>query len=174
MKQTAPGTVNTAVKPRPGTGRARTGIATVLAAATMLAACQAGEDPQTVLEAENLKKAVHCMELLEKHHDLETAGRECFTDTYIQHTPWLPDGKEAVLEAFARRLERNPEKTIDIKRTAADGDLVWIHLHSKRSADDVLGNAVINIFRMENGRFAEHWNVVQRVPEDSANDNTMF
>lgn len=148
--------------------------AAVLVTASALGACQMGEDPQTALEAANLEKAVYCMELLEKHHDLETAGRECFAETYIQHTPWLPDGKDAVLELFAARIESNPDKTIDIKRAAADGDLVWIHLHSKRASDDVLGNAVINIFRMQDGRFAEHWNVVQAVPEESANDNTMF
>lgn len=145
-----------------------------LIAISALGACQVGEDSQTALEAANLKKAIYCMELLEKHHDLETAGQECFTETYIQHTPWLPDGKEAVLELFANRVEKNPDKTIDIKRTAADGDLVWIHLHSKRTPDDVLGNAVINIFRMQDGKFAEHWNVVQAVPEESKNDNTMF
>lgn len=145
-----------------------------IAVTTALAACQPEQAPQSALEAANLEKAVYCMELLEKHHDLDTARRECFGDTYIQHTPWFPDGKEAVLERFADRLEENPDKTIDIKRTAADGDLVWIHLHSKRNADDELGNAVINIFRMEDGRFVEHWNVVQRVPEESANDNTMF
>lgn len=148
--------------------------ALTLASAATLVACQTPADPQAALEAANLEKAIYCMELLEKHHDLETAGRECFGDVCIQHTPRFPDGKEAVLEAFAARLERNPDKTIDIKRAAADGDLVWIHLHSKRFPDEELGNAVINIFRMENGRFVEHWNVVQRVPEESANDNTMF
>jgi len=60
-----------------------------------------------------------------------------------------------------------------IKRTGADGDLVWIHLHAKRTPD-ALGNAVINIFRMKDGKFAEHWNVGQSVPAESANDNTMF
>lgn len=143
-------------------------------AAAALGACQPDQDAQADLEAANLEKAVYCMELLEKHHDLETADRECFGETYIQHTPWLPDGKEAVLEVFASRLERNPEKTIEIKRVAADGDLVWIHLHSKRNAEDALGNAVVNVFRMQDGKFVEHWNVVQAVPEESANDNTMF
>ncbi|WP_207764693.1 nuclear transport factor 2 family protein [Hyphococcus luteus] len=148
--------------------------AAALAAALALGACQGGDDSQTALEAANLKKAVYCMELLEKHHDLETAERECFGETYIQHTPWLPDGKDAVLELFAKRVKENPDKTIEIKRAAADGDLVWIHLHSKNAADDPLGHAVVNIFRMEDGKFAEHWNVVQAVPEESANDNTMF
>lgn len=137
-------------------------------------ACQTFQSDSEKLEAANLNKAVYCMELLELHHDLETAGRECFGDTYIQHTPWLPNGKEAVLDLFARRFAANPNKTISIKRAGADGDLVWVHLHSYGTEENPLGNAVINVFRMENGRFAEHWNVVQRVPETAENDNSMF
>jgi len=138
------------------------------------AACQMRQSHPEEIEAANLNKAVYCMELLELHHDLEAAGHECFGDTYTQHTPWLPDGKKAVLDLFSTRLEANPNKTISIKRAGADGDLVWIHLHSYGTEQNPLGNAVINIFRMENGRFVEHWNVVQRVPETAENHNSMF
>ena len=139
----------------------------------LLAACQPGVDPQRALEQSNLAKAIYCMELLEVHLDLETAEGECFADTYVQHSPHVPDGREAVIAFFAERIERFPESTIDIKRGAANGDLVWLHLHSRRTPD-ALGSAVIHIFRMEDGKFAEHWGVGQRVPEEAANDNSMF
>ena len=113
------------------------------------------------------------MDVLENKHDLKAARDECFAETYIQHTPWIADGREAVLTIFATRFEKYPDYAIEIKRTSADGDLVWMHLHTKRTPD-ILGNAVINIFRMKDGKFAEHWNVGQAVPEKSANDNTMF
>lgn len=113
------------------------------------------------------------MELLEKHLDIERADRECFGETYVQHTPWVADGREAVIAAFTNRIQKNPDLNIDIKRTAADGDLVWIHGHVK-ATPDALGSAVVNIFRMEDGKFVEHWNVVTPVPEESLNDNTMF
>lgn len=148
-------------------------VMALLFASSVLGGCQTGEDPATALAAANLEKAVYCMELLEKFHDLKTAERECFTDTYIQHTPRFPDGPDVVLEAFAARQERNPLSTIEIKRTAAQGDLVWIHLHSK-STPDALGNAVVNIFRMRDGKFVEHWNVVQPVQAESANENSVF
>ena len=138
-----------------------------------LGACQGDKDPQTALEETNLEKAIYCMDLLENQHDLEAARRECFAETYIQHSPHVPDGRDAVLNLFATRFENYPDFAIEIKRTGADGNLVWIHLHAKRTPD-VLGNAVINIFRMNDGKFVEHWNVGQVVPEKSKNNNTIF
>ena len=128
---------------------------------------------EAILEKGNLEKAIYCMELLEKYKDLEASRNECFGETYVQHTPAYPDGSEAVLNAFASRFANYPDFSIDIKRAGADGDLVWIHLHAQ-STPEALGSAVINIFRMKDGRFVEHWNVVQAVPAESANRNTMF
>lgn len=138
-----------------------------------LGALQDEIDPQTNQQEANLKKAVYCMDLLENQKDLVASSRECFAEVYIQHTPWLRDGKEAVLSAFATKYKKYPDFAMEIKRTGADGDLVWLHLHTKRTPD-TLGNAVINVFRMKDGKFLEHWNVVQAVAEKSVNDNTMF
>ena len=156
-----------------GTKKVSTHISTVLLVMLTLVACQSGDDAQNVLEESNLKKAVYCMELLEIMLDVETADRECFAKSYVQHAPHVPDGRDAVVSFFAARVVKYPESSIEIKRAAADGDLVWMHLHSKR-APDALGSAIIHIFRMEDGKFAEHWGVGQPVPEESVHDNTMF
>lgn len=139
----------------------------------------AGENPPQSVEQSNLEKALYCMDILENRPDLQPSRRisilreECFAKKYIQHSPHVEDGREAVLALFAKRYRTRPETTTSIKRTASEGDLVWIHQHVRRSPADP-GRAVVNIFRMEDGKFAEHWNVVQPVPEDSRNDNTMF
>jgi predicted SnoaL-like aldol condensation-catalyzing enzyme len=141
--------------------------------ALVLGACQNTKDPQAKIEAENLEKAVYCMDLLENKQDLVASRLECFDENYIQHTPRIADGRDAVLDYFANRFETYPEYAMEIKRTSADGDLVWIQLHAKRTPDNP-GAAVINIFRMKNGKFIEHWNVGQAVPKESKNNNTMF
>jgi len=125
-----------------------TAFVTVLA----LGGCQEDKDPQTVLEEANLKKAVYCMVPLENKKDIEASRREYFGETYIQHTPWIPDRVDAVLSIFATRFEKYPDFVMEIKRSGSDGDLVWMHLHTKRTPE-ILGNAVINIFRMKDGKF---------------------
>ena len=62
---------------------------------------------------------------------------------------------------------------IDIKRLVAEGDLVVTHSHLVREPGD-RGQAVVDIFRLENGKIVEHWDVLQDVPEQAANTNTMF
>lgn len=70
-------------------------------------------------------------------------------------------------------LEQHPDATYDIKRVIVEGDHVVLHAHLKLRPDDP-GLGVADIFRVQNGRIAEHWDVTQPVPEASVNDNTML
>ena len=63
--------------------------------------------------------------------------------------------------------------SFDIKRAIAEGDLVVTHSLLKTSLED-RGSAVADIFRLEDGKVVEHWDVVQPVPESAANDHPMF
>ena len=97
----------------------------------------------------------------------------CVGSRYVQHNPQAPDGPEAFIafvDGFTRRF---PEARIDIKRVVAEGDLVVTHSLLVTGPTD-RGTAAVDIFRLEDGRIVEHWDVLQPVPETAANDNTMF
>ncbi len=92
---------------------------------------------------------------------------------YIQHNPNVESGREP-LKAFLDYIrELNPHGVHDVKRMFADGDHVVVHYHVRRWPDDV-GWAVVDIFRIENGLVAEHWDVAQDVVVGGPNANGMF
>jgi len=105
-------------------------------------------------------------------HDIVQAAK-VVADDYRQHNPGVPDGKAPLVDYFTGFFKSNPQSRARIVRSAADGDLVWLHVHSTNGKDD-LGRAVLYIFRVKDGQIVEHWDVIQDVPGKSANPNTMF
>ena len=69
--------------------------------------------------------------------------------------------------------EQFPQMSLNIKRAVAEGDLVVTHSLLKTSTED-RGTAAADIFRLEEGKVVEHWDVLQPVPESAANDHPMF
>jgi predicted SnoaL-like aldol condensation-catalyzing enzyme len=93
---------------------------------------------------------------------------------YHQHNPAIPSGSAGLREMFAALFQQFPQMTVERKRVVAEGDLVAVHSHYRISPAD-RGQSVVDIFRVRpDGKIVEHWDVVQDVPETSANDNTMF
>ena len=83
------------------------------------------------------------------------------------------DGPDGLKRLVTLLKEKFPNSRSEIKRAIAEGDLVVLHVHSVREPGQ-RGRAIVDIFRLENGKIVEHWDVNQPVPEQAANGNTMF
>jgi predicted SnoaL-like aldol condensation-catalyzing enzyme len=101
------------------------------------------------------------------------AAAKYFGPRYTQHNPGAPDGPEGFKRLVTLLKEKFPNSHNEIKRVIAEGDLVVLHVQSVREPGQ-RGRAIVDIFKVENGKIVEHWDVVQDIPEKSANDNTMF
>lgn len=133
---------------------------------------QAPSSRNLVQEERNRQLVVDFYNGVFNRHDVaRSAG--VLIDGYIQHNPGVPNGKASFVNYFTSFFKSNPNARSRIVRSAADGDLVYLHIHATNGQGD-RGLAIVDIFRVENNRIVEHWDVIQKVPAEAANTNTMF
>jgi predicted SnoaL-like aldol condensation-catalyzing enzyme len=125
------------------------------------------------LQMEENKKTVRALyEAVLNKKDFDEASKY-LGSKYIQHNPNAADGPDGLKGFIGFLKDKFPNNRSEIKRIFADGDYVIVHVHAVREPG-TRGNAIIDIFRLENGKVVEHWDVVQPIPEKAANDNGMF
>ncbi len=145
-----------------------TGVVLVLLFLGSLTAVQAQSQTE-----KNKQIAVAFYNMIFNEHKVAEAFKLYSVPEYKQHNPYAATGAQPAIDFLGPYMTQNPESRGVIKHVIADGDLVAIHNHVTQNPKDV-GRAVVDIFRIENGKVVEHWDVVQSVPEKSANNNTMF
>ncbi len=129
-------------------------------------------DAKAAREAANKKAVVDSYNLALSKRDIDGAIRY-LSPTYKQHNPTVADGIEGWRAMVTYIRDHRPDFSIEIKRVLADGDFVVMHVLMKRDADE-RGSAVVEIFRLEDNKIVEHWDIIQPIPESPANPNTMF
>jgi predicted SnoaL-like aldol condensation-catalyzing enzyme len=127
-----------------------------------------------VSQVEANKKLVTDMaQMLFVDHKVDEAVAKYFDPNYIQHNPFAATGAAAMGAFFKQYYQSTPTATLKMAHVLCEGDLCAIHYNAISKPGD-RGSAVVDIFRIKDGKIAEHWDVSQPVPEKSANTNTMF
>ena len=147
----------------------RTMATAVLVGLVILAFPATGAETQ---QERNKRIVVEFYEKAINQKDFEAAAKY-IGSRYTQHDPMAADGP-AGLQAYLRYLRATyPNSHSEIKRVFADGDYVILHVHAVR-VPGTRGSAIVDIFKLENGKVVEHWDVIQVIPEKAANANGMF
>jgi predicted SnoaL-like aldol condensation-catalyzing enzyme len=126
----------------------------------------------TVREQANLQLVLDVYERVLKPLDSRPVD-ELFAVDYVQHNPMARTGAAGLKEFLDWARAKSPNAEHRVKRVFVDGDYVIAHVHVIINPGEA-GNAVVDIFRVAGGRIAEHWDVAQAVPAQSANSNGMF
>lgn len=105
-------------------------------------------------------------------HNIEVLD-ELLGPNYTQHNPGLGDGKAELIRFFQDFWKIYPTPRYTLKRMIAEGDLVALHYHFQPDPNEK-GGAIVDIFKVENGKLVEHWDVYQLWPEKSLCEKPMF
>lgn len=161
----------------------RTIFASILLATTSLAGLAGPVQAQDATEMQmvqdyqltqmNKELVIKAYQELFGDHDL-TALDRYWADEYIQHNPYIGDGREAV-KTFLEGLGilNWPKQQVKFERVIAQGDLVMLQTAQPASPSSP-ATVIVDIFRVESGKLVEHWDVMQQVPADATNKRSMY
>ncbi|MEH7085832.1 nuclear transport factor 2 family protein [Neobacillus drentensis] len=92
---------------------------------------------------------------------------------FRHHNPYFRGDADSLMLAMEENAALNPNKILEVKLAIQEKDTVAVHSHVKQHPED-LGGAVVHIFRFQDNKIVELWDIGQPIPEDSPNENGMF
>jgi predicted SnoaL-like aldol condensation-catalyzing enzyme len=117
--------------------------------------------------------AVSFLEMVCDPARLDAAYADLVAPGFRHHNPYFASDAESLRQGMADNLAQFPGKHLVVHRTVEQGDLVAVHSHL-RHAPDERGHALVHLFRFEEGRIAELWDLGMEIPADSPNRLGMF
>jgi predicted SnoaL-like aldol condensation-catalyzing enzyme len=126
--------------------------------------------PETDIRKKNV---VTFYDLVFNQNEIHDAVERYVGDEFIQHNPNIETGKQGFITFYEQMAREHPRKRITVKRAFAEGNHVILHCLQEWPGEQHF--ASVDIFRLnDDGKIVEHWDVVQVMPQRSANPNGMF
>lgn len=105
--------------------------------------------------------------------DLDVTGVDAYVSPdFIQHNPTTPDGPEGVKTLVQMLIAQGvSQQKCTFKHVVAEGDIVFLHSRYEMAGKEW---RFIDIYRIANGKLAEHWDAMMAMPDVRGNNNPMF
>ncbi|MFZ1809230.1 MAG: nuclear transport factor 2 family protein [Cyclobacteriaceae bacterium] len=103
--------------------------------------------------------------------EVKEAFAQFITNSFTHHNQYFKGDRESLLVAMQEAHDTSPNKSIIVKYIYQDGDTVITHSHVVKDDMEI---AVVHIFRFENDKIAELWDLGQVIEKDSPNKNGLF
>lgn len=92
---------------------------------------------------------------------------------YIQHAYKVPQGRDGFKQFHQIFCSRHPDRHLYIKHLYEDGDVIVSHNLAVLDPGET-ENLVVDIYRLEDGKLAEHWDCVQHLTPEQIRDRDSF
>jgi predicted SnoaL-like aldol condensation-catalyzing enzyme len=115
----------------------------------------------------NRSIAIEFLAAAAKGHAREALDRYA-APGFVHHNPYFPSDALSLATAMDDNARDNPDKSLEVLRTIAEGELVVVHSRVQQGPGERPA-PVVHIFRFEDGRIREFWDIGQEVPPDSPN-----
>ncbi len=151
-------------------------IVLLAAAGFALAACAHSERPSSTAQCDNrdVVVAFYTEALVSPERDPRAAFERYMTPDFIEHKPDIPGGtREATASFLEGVIASVPQARWEIIRTIAEGDMVFLHARFT-PAEGAPAYAIADVFRVEDCRIVEHWDVVAGPVEGAVNPHSRF
>jgi predicted SnoaL-like aldol condensation-catalyzing enzyme len=103
--------------------------------------------------------------------DVREAYNRFVAPEFIHHNQYFKGDRESLMKAMQEAHQKSPNKSVDVMKVYQDGDTVITHSLVSRANPADPSIAVVHIFRFNNERIVELWDVGQPVLKESPNEN---
>ncbi|UPL02765.1 hypothetical protein LCI18_013699 [Fusarium solani-melongenae] len=142
-----------------------------------------GQPPHTEEQTAKAKLTIELYLATFKYYDYART-RELVDETYKQHSQFIGgQGQDSIiaaskaLKAMATEIWVGPGEPyvkLNFKKILVDGDHVVVQIFSEGWPSEI-GGHVIDVFRLKDGKFVEHWDAIQEIkPETIKQGNSVF
>ena len=111
---------------------------------------------------------------LASNQDYKTAYDKFIAPNFIHHNQYFKGDRQSLMTAMQESSKVSPNKEIEVKKVYEDGNTVITHSLVTRKNPEEQPIAVIHIFRFENGKVVEMWDLGQQLIKNSPNENGPF